>query len=569
MEKTLALALAGGRVSARRAGVTALALLAVTAALAVLLAVSFRLAWPPVLVSILGSVPGLYVGWLAVPGVISPPGSAAADKPAYGRPAARWDPVELGVHQVIGGGPMPAYVRRPHDELLLAVLDPAVPTSRLVVVRGGSSTGKTRAAYEAVAARLADWHLDYPLDPGALAARLETGVPARTVLWLGELRQYADADGGPEVLARLADLLDDEGHLVITTLWPEHWTAYTAAARAGPGTADPAGTAGRLLKRLPELADCDPAGIEPARGGVIDVPDRFTPADLKAAARTGDSVLAAAAAAAADAGQDGQVTQYLAGVPDLLDRYAGPGGNPYGQAIITAAMDATRLGHASPLPAGLIQEAAVGYLTGPQRTKPIASWRDAALAWAAEELRGTIRALQPIPSVSGTGVAGYQVASYLIQHATLERRSARVPASTWDAILSHVGDPADAVRLADSASNRELYHYAIPLYRRAADAGDWERRPACWSGCWPSAATWTNCAPGPTPATGSPPRGWLTCWPSAATWTNCAPGPTPATGSPPCGWLTCWPSAATWTSCVPGPTPATGRRLAAGDLLAE
>jgi hypothetical protein len=94
------------------------------------------------------------------------------------------DPRRLGVHRVIGGGPMPAYVRRPHDELLLAVLDPAVPTSRLVVVRGGSSTGKSRAAYEAVAARLADWYLDYPLDSGALAARLETEVPdARCSGW--------------------------------------------------------------------------------------------------------------------------------------------------------------------------------------------------------------------------------------------------------------------------------------------------------------------------------------------------------------------------------------------------
>jgi hypothetical protein len=140
------------------------------------------------------------------------------------------DPRRLGVHRVIGGGPMPAYVRRPHDELLLAVLDPAVPTSRLVVVRGGSSTGKTRAAYEAVAARLADWYLDYPLDSSTLAARLETEVPPRTVLWLGELRQYAGGDGGPAVLARLADLLGGEGHLVITTLWHEQWTAYTDAA---------------------------------------------------------------------------------------------------------------------------------------------------------------------------------------------------------------------------------------------------------------------------------------------------------------------------------------------------
>ena len=101
------------------------------------------------------------------------------------------------------------------------MLDPAVPASRLVVVRGGSSTGKTRAAYEAVADRLAGWRLDYPLNAAALKERLDAGIPARTVLWLGELRQYADADGGAEVLGRLADLIVGEGRLLITTVWPE------------------------------------------------------------------------------------------------------------------------------------------------------------------------------------------------------------------------------------------------------------------------------------------------------------------------------------------------------------
>jgi hypothetical protein len=100
-----------------------------------------------------------------------------------------------------------------------------------------------------------------------LAERLETGIPVRTLLWLGELHQYAEADGGPALLGRPADLLDDEGHMVITTVWPQQWTAYTAAARAGLGKADLAGTAGRLLNGLPELADCDPAGIDPVRGG--------------------------------------------------------------------------------------------------------------------------------------------------------------------------------------------------------------------------------------------------------------------------------------------------------------
>jgi hypothetical protein len=150
-----------------------------------------------VLVSIAGTLPALCLAWLAVLGAISLPGSDVAKRPAYGRLVGRWDPVELGVHQVIGGGPMPGYIRRPHDELLRAVPDPAVAASRLVVVRGGSCTGKTRAACEAVADWLSDWQLVCPLDLGALAARLDAGIPARTALWLAGLRQYADADGGP------------------------------------------------------------------------------------------------------------------------------------------------------------------------------------------------------------------------------------------------------------------------------------------------------------------------------------------------------------------------------------
>ena len=242
---------------------TALALFVVTAALAVLLAVLFHLAWPPVLVSIVGTVPALYLAWLAVPGVIS----ARKGRPmAAGRRSGT--PVELGVHQVIGGGPMPAYVRRPHDELLRAVLDPAVPASRLVVVRGGSSTGKTRAAYEAVADRLAGWQLDYPLDPAALKERLEAGIPARTVLWLGELRQYADADGGAAVLGRLADLLKVRAAWSSPPCGPSSGTLTPPRRAPGPDAADPAGTAGRLLERLPELTGRDPAAdrSRPRRG---------------------------------------------------------------------------------------------------------------------------------------------------------------------------------------------------------------------------------------------------------------------------------------------------------------
>ncbi len=67
-------------------------------------------------------------------------------------------------------------------------------------------------------------------------------------------------------------------------------------------------------------------------------------------------------------------------------------------------MDATRLGHASPLPGALMQDAAVGYLTDDLRTTSIESWWDTALTWATEELNGAVRALQPVPPAAGTGV---------------------------------------------------------------------------------------------------------------------------------------------------------------------
>jgi hypothetical protein len=69
-------------------------------------------------------------------------------------------------------------------------------------------------------------------------------------------------------------------------------------------------------------------------------------------------------------------------------------------------------------------------------------------------------------------LVGYTVADYLIQHTTRQRRTARMPASLRDALLSHIGDPADAARLANSARGRLLYCYAIPLHRHAVDGSD-------------------------------------------------------------------------------------------------
>jgi hypothetical protein len=416
------------------------------------------------------------------------------------RPAGQWEPAELGVHPAVSGGQhrpgvsAPPYIHRPHDALLRRMLDPEVTASRLIVVRGEAYAGKSRAAYEAVMSRLADWRLEYPPTAAALAARLDDGVPPWTVLWLGDLCRYVDADGGVAALSRLAGLLDGEGRLVITTAWPEHWDAYVTAARASRGEGDPLRAAGRLVAGLDEVAMF--YAPDPARGGVIDVPARFTAEEVTAAAVRGDPVLAVAAAAA---GPDGQVTQCLAGGPALLRRYQDPAGDRYGQAMITAAMDASRLGHAGPLPAALLPDAALGYLPT-ALAADAASDRAAALAWASTELEGEPRPLEPAPAAvaadhqsaghrsaghrsaghrsaghrsAGNQAVAYRIAGYLDQHGRRTRRDQLGPASLWDALAAQAtgSSPADLIRLAQAARDRGLYRHAATLWTAAAGAG--------------------------------------------------------------------------------------------------
>ena len=286
------------------------------------------------------------------------------------------------------------------------------------------------------------------------------------------------------------------------------------------------------------------------------------------------------------------LTQTLAAAPELVARWEdAKTTSPYAWAVLTAALDVARLGVRAPLSADLLRAAAVDYCTSQQQAEAPDDWFEQALAHATGKLHGAVVALSPTSAGMGR-IAGYAAADYLVQHASRERRSARVPASPRDAVVSCIRDPVDAARLAASADNRPLYRYAIPLYRHVADVGDGYaaerlvdllarhgdldgRRagptpatglpPGGWRTCWPSAVTWTGphryCAPAPTPAARMPQSGWPACWPITVTSTGCAPAPTPATGLPPGGWPGCCPSTVTWTSCAPGPSPATSMLL--------
>ena len=387
----------------------------------------------------------------------SPPPGEADRRPPGGVRVREADPRWLGVHETISvpGSPedgMPEYVPRDIDAAESGIrgkVAAAAARGGFVLLVGGSSVGKTRCAVEAVRALLPDWWLVHPAGPAEVAA-LAAAPPARAVVWLDELQRYLDGEHG---LAggMIRALLNAPGPVVIMgTLWADRYTTYTSVP--APGGAD-------THAREREVLDL---------AAVIRIAPEFSPAEQDRArvAAARDARLRAALEA------DGYgLIQTLAAAPQLVARWQdAQTADPYRWAVLTAALDAARLGARAPLSADFLRAAAPGYCTSQQRAEAPDNWFEQALAYATARLHGAAAALAPAGAGMGQ-IAGYTVADYLLQHASRERRYVRVPASTWDA-LCHVRDPDDAARLADSARDRLLYCYAIPLYQHAADADD-------------------------------------------------------------------------------------------------
>jgi hypothetical protein len=246
------------------------------------------------------------------------------------------DPFELEVHRPVqpeDAPPtlplLPPYVSREHDQVLGQVVRAAAGgRGGIVVLVGGSSVGKTRACWEALAL-LRDqdpaWRLWHPIDPSCPDAALRelAGIGPRTVVWLNEAQFYLDAEAGlgERVAAGLRELLRDPARapvLVLATVWPGLWNTLTARPAAGE---DRHAQARELLA-----------------GHDITVPAAFTPAQMSQLTRAADMRMVLAARSA----RDGEVIQFLAGAPELLARYRNA--PPAAAALIRAAMDARRLG---------------------------------------------------------------------------------------------------------------------------------------------------------------------------------------------------------------------------------
>jgi transcriptional regulator with XRE-family HTH domain len=363
----------------------------------------------------------------------------------------------------IGDMATPAYVPRAHDAPLRRDIKQAAvgELQALIVMRGTSSTGKTRSLFEAVHEICPDWMVVRPRSAAAARRLPESRLFDRPcVVWLNELQGFLGPNGYGLSLDVLRDLYAAATAPVVLvgTLWPDK--LRDASIARDERTSD---TRDLLAGRTPWVR-------------WHEVPRTLTTESERAAAR--ERAVADPRLARAVADHDGfGFAQTLAGAHELLEKYQNAP-RP-AQLLLDAAAEARRLGHSHALTAPLLRAVSLALWRedhGP--TMPPNRWYDDAIAYAAAPVRSDdgVRALIPLDDPDNPEDAdepvGYDLADYLEQHLTRVRRMRRVSDLVWERLRYHTTQPDDLMALAVTAAERYArFDHAEALLRTAASAG--------------------------------------------------------------------------------------------------
>ena len=403
-------------------------------------------------------------------------GTQGAAEPTVA-PVRECDPFHLGVHHALpptGTGSLAEspesltpYLQREHDKELHAALHQAAAggPAAFAVLAGDSSTGKTRALYEALCNVIPDWPLLRPADADELLDLLHKGrFRTGTVLWLNETQRYLYGTSGAQVASLLRrTLAATDGAVAVGALWRRPYLGELTA-----------------LGKSPDEHAAARALLDGPRTHHITVPPYLTGHQQQelAALAHGDKRLRAALAAS---GPDGDVIQHLTGGPELLHAYTSGGlFTQVEHALITAALDARRLGHQGPIPASLLAAAADGYLR-PRQRPGHADWATSALTGLTTgvradrtrtDIRNVLTPLKQVRARSGDAETGYEPDDYLYQHTRRPRQTCLGPRQLWDALVKHTTSPDDLERLGNAAIDRGLYRHAALLWKQAITAGN-------------------------------------------------------------------------------------------------
>jgi hypothetical protein len=365
-------------------------------------------------------------------------------------PASEADPILLGVHKAISmddSSSTSTYVERDADVNLRRLLKAGVEKGGFILLVGNSCSGKTRSLYENVRSLLPDWYFFHPVTVHDFIEYAQSPVP-QTIVWLDELQNYLHGAEGITANQIRTLLRSDARTVIVATLWASRYATYS---------------------RLPAPREFDPFIYERELlklAQIIDIPDYLSTREQERAtdiARLDPKINIALRST------DYGMTQVLAAAPQLVHRFESTP-TRYSKAVLTAALDARRLGVQGPLTVELLRSAAHGYLTRHERGRAPADWFSAAMDYAIEPLAGATSALTPLADEAGS-VIGYDAADYLAQYVVIMRRDELLPKETWEVLSKHAFDGADAGRLGESAFRRGLIAYATCLFERASDAG--------------------------------------------------------------------------------------------------
>ncbi|MEU4849520.1 tetratricopeptide repeat protein [Streptomyces gilvosporeus] len=384
----------------------------------------------------------------------------------------------LGIHEAI---PLPAgasadlavdlplYVAREADTQLRAALTGFRTTGGFVLLLGDPATGKTRTAHEALLAVVPDWKFEVPADGAsveALAAGCSAdGGSAGSVLWLDELQNFL-AGPAPLAAATVRSLLTEAAPpvIIVGTMWPDVYERLRAVG-PGPGSGDRGvDPDGSLLEEIR-------ASSRNARE-VLAMAQRFN----LAAFRPAEWERAAAAAAtdpriahALRHKGDFSLPQALAGVPELLHRWT-TADQPYGKALLMAAVTARRAGHRLTVPASFLEAVAPSFLNGRQRAAADAAWFDDALAWACEPVfpHTEIALLSPYGQAMGR-VDGYRASDVLAGH--LDINWGTIPPEVWPVMVA-AADPEARRQIGFNAEQAGYPDVARAAWQDEAEQGN-------------------------------------------------------------------------------------------------
>jgi len=358
---------------------------------------------------------------------------------------------QIGVHRAIAvekpntfleasSDAEPAYIVRTQDTTLRERLQTAAQSQfGFVILRGRSSTGKTRSLWQALRSEVPYWALADCRDRTMLYR-----LPADSrdlVIWLDDLRPTES----PGMLAsRLRTLLKDSAGkrriIVAATSWPP---------RAGQITE---------LDDLTALAM--EVGLPAGNAPVLQVSDRW---DEEERGRAAEAASRDPRLATALRYRDFGPAQVLGGAPWLFAVVSDDDSGP-ASAVITGSIDLTRLG-TEVIGEDMLRDAAKGYLT-PTILLP-ASWFTDALDEAKTPIRDTIVALAPVFSTDMDHVMGYRPSDILRDYGEQRRHWIPVPESTWYALIRNLASRPELRRLAGKARSRLMFALEAEIEKAA------------------------------------------------------------------------------------------------------